>query len=143
MIRLDRLRHIVVIEDNPADLELIRRAFAQVNFEHLLIVERDGEEALEYLKRLEAGEPLPAAVLLDLRLPKVDGLEVLRHFKQHPLACRAPVIVFSASTAEEDVRRAYENGANSYIVKPDEAERFLEVATRISKYWHGVNVSPA
>lgn len=143
MIGLDRLRHILLVEDDPSDVELVRRAFAHANYEQLLLVVRDGEEALNYLRRLEAGETLPAAILLDLYLPKVGGLEVLRHFKQHPLACRVPVIVFSASAAAEDVQQAYENGANSYIVKPVDVDLFLEVVRQISTYWHGVNVSPS
>jgi CheY-like chemotaxis protein len=103
-------------------------------------VARDGEEALAYLDRWEAGEPLPICILLDLKMPKVSGLEVLRRLKGHPRFSTIPVIVLTTSTEDEDVNEAYRLGCNSYIVKPVEFENFMNVASNIEIYWCALNI---
>ena len=121
------------------DVDLTLRAFKRRRVTNVIEVARDGEEALAWLARWEAGEPWPAVILLDLKLPKVDGLEVLRHLKQHPTLCVIPVVVLTTSAESADVQAAYHLGANSYIVKPVEFEKFMDVAEKIDLYWTVVN----
>lgn len=132
-------RPILLVEDNPMDVDLTRRAFAKRNIANPLEVARDGEEALAWLPRWEAGEPLPVVILLDLKLPRVPGLEVLRQLKAHPLCARIPVVVLTTSREDADVDAAYALGVNSYIVKPVEFEKFIEVAAQIDLYWCVLN----
>jgi CheY-like chemotaxis protein len=143
MIAAEPLRRsILLIEDNPVDLDLTRRAFARSQLTNPLDVARDGAEALEWLGRWDAGEPLPLVVLLDLKLPKVDGLDVLRRYRAHPLACALPIVVLTSSSEDRDIARAYADGANSYIVKPVDFDKFLEVTSQIKLYWCLLNQPP-
>jgi CheY-like chemotaxis protein len=105
-------------------------------------VARDGEEALACIRRWEEGAPPPLIILLDLKLPKVDGLEVLRHLKGHHHYKAIPVIVLTTSSETRDIESAYTLGVNSYIVKPVDFSQFIEVAQQIEHYWTAVNVSP-
>ncbi len=132
-------RPILLVEDNPMDVDLTRRAFAKRNIANPLEVARDGEEALAWLPRWESGEPLPVVILLDLKLPRVPGLEVLRQLKAHPMFCRIPVVVLTTSREDDDVQTAYGLGVNSYIVKPVEFEKFIDVAAQIDLYWCVLN----
>jgi len=135
-------RPILLVEDNPMDVDLTRRAFAKRNIANPLEVARDGEEALNWLARWEAGEPLPVVILLDLKLPRVPGLDVLRKLKAHPTFNRIPVVVLTTSREDADVQTAYGLGVNSYIVKPVEFEKFIEVAAQIDLYWCVLNQNP-
>lgn len=130
---------VLLVEDNPMDVDLTLRAFARRKFTNPVHVARDGEEALAWIPRWEAGEPLPVAILLDLKMPKVDGLEVLRALKTHPAFRTIPVVVLTTSAEDSDVRAAYQLGANSYIVKPVDFEKFMEVAAQIDVYWRVLN----
>lgn len=121
------------------DVELTLRAFRKGKFLNRIEVARDGEEALGWLARWEAGEPTPAVILLDLNLPRVDGLEVLRQLKEHVEFRRIPVVMLTTSSEGQDMRRAYELGVNSYIVKPVDFDKFMEVAMHIEIYWTAVN----
>jgi CheY-like chemotaxis protein len=132
-------RPILLVEDNPMDVDLTRRAFARRHVVNALEVARDGEEALGWIARWESGEPLPVVILLDLKLPRVSGLEVLRRLKQHPRLARIPVVVLTTSREDADVAAAYALGVNSYIVKPVEFEKFVEVAAQIDLYWCVLN----
>jgi CheY-like chemotaxis protein len=102
-------------------------------------VARDGEEAVACFPRWESGEPLPVVVLLDLKLPKIDGLEVLRRLKAHPRFRTIPVVILTTSNEDRDVQTAYELGVNSYIVKPVDFDKFMEVAAQIEVYWGLLN----
>lgn len=133
---------ILLVEDNPVDLDLTLRAFKRKHLSNPILIARDGEEALDFLPRWEAGEPLPAVILLDLKLPKVDGLEVLRQLKEHPRFRRIPVVVLTSSAEDRDMDSAYALGVNSYIVKPVSFERFMEVAEHIELYWCVLNRKP-
>jgi len=117
------------------DVDLTRRAFAKRHIVNVLEVARDGEEALDWIARWEAGLPPPVVILLDLKLPRVSGLEVLRRLKAHPDFARIPVVVLTTSREDTDVAAAYALGVNSYIVKPVEFEKFIEVAAQIDLYW--------
>lgn len=132
-------RPILLVEDNPMDVDLTLRAFKRRRVTNTIHVARDGEEALAWLPRWESGEPWPAVILLDLKLPKVDGLEVLRQLKQHPTLCVIPVVVLTTSEESADVQAAYHLGVNSYIVKPVEFEKFMDVSEKIDLYWTVVN----
>ena len=132
-------RPILLVEDNPMDVDLTLRAFKRRRVSNTIHVARDGEEALAWLPRWDAGEPWPAVVLLDLKLPKVDGIEVLRQIKQHPRFCVIPVVVLTTSAESADVQAAYQLGANSYITKPVEFEKFMDISEQIDLYWTVVN----
>jgi len=132
-------RPILLVEDNPMDVDLTLRAFARRHIVNPLEVARDGEEAIGWIARWEQGHPLPVVVLLDLKLPRLSGLEVLRRFKAHPRFARLPVVVLTTSREDADVAAAYELGVNSYIVKPVEFEKFVEVAAQIDLYWCVLN----
>ncbi|HEV8642459.1 MAG TPA: response regulator [Methylomirabilota bacterium] len=134
---------ILLVEDNPADVELTLRAFKRRKLANAITVARDGEEALDYMHRrghFVNEAPLPGLILLDLRLPKVDGLDVLREIKSHPVYRNIPVVVLTTSAEDRDIKTSYELGAASYIVKPVEFEKFLEVVERIDLYWILTNV---
>lgn len=130
---------ILLVEDNPMDVDLAIRAFQRRRLTNPIEVARDGEEALAWLARWDAGEPTPAVILLDLKLPRVDGLEVLARLKAHPVYRSLPVVVLTTSAENQDVRRAYDLGVNSYIVKPVDFEKFVEVASQIEVYWTVLN----
>jgi CheY-like chemotaxis protein len=134
------IRPILLIEDNPMDIDLTRRAFSRRRLANPIEVAQDGEEAMAVIDRWESGEQaLPALVLLDLKLPKVDGLDVLARIKTHPKFKVITVVVLTTSGEDSDVKRAYQLGANSYIVKPVSFDKFLEVATQIELYWSLLN----
>lgn len=133
---------ILLVEDNPVDVDLTLRAFKRRKLANEVLVARDGEEALAWIPRWEAGEPQPAVILLDLKMPRVDGLTVLRELKTQPLTQKIPVVILTTSKEDRDVCRAYELGANSYIVKPVEFEKFIEVAQQIELYWCVFNEQP-
>ena len=135
-------RPILLVEDNPMDVDLTRRAFARGKLVNPIEVARDGEEALAWLPRWEAGDPLPIVILLDLKLPRVDGLEVLRRIKMHPVFRTIPVVVLTSSKEDNDMQTAYQLGANSYIVKPVDFEKFVEVVAQIEIYWSLLNEPP-
>ena len=124
------------------DLDLTVRAFQRRRIANPIEVARDGQEAIECIARWDAGAMTPALVLLDLKLPKVDGMEVLLQLKSHPLYRTIPVVVLTTSAVDRDVQTAYQNGANSYIVKPVNFEKFVEVAAQINLYWSVLNQLP-
>jgi hypothetical protein len=132
-------RPIWLIEDDPTEVDLAKRAFASLHLINPIRVFSDGEQAIEMIASWTPKEPLPAIVLLDLNLPKLDGLEVLRILKTHPELMVAPVIVLSSSSQDSDIQSAYMRGANSYILKPLDFEGFIEVADLIDQYWNVIN----
>lgn len=133
---------ILLVEDNPMDLDLALRAFERKQLSTPIQIARDGEEALAWLSRWEASKTTPILILLDLKLPKVDGLEVLRQLKQHERFRHIPVVVLTSSAEDQDINTAYALGANSYIVKPVSFERFMEVVEHIERYWCVLNRIP-
>lgn len=133
---------ILLVEDNPVDVDLTLRAFKRRKLANEVLVARDGEEALAWIPRWESGEERPAVILLDLKMPRVDGLTVLRELKSHPLLQSIPVVILTTSKEDKDVLAAYELGANSYIVKPVEFDKFMDVAQQIELYWCVFNEKP-
>lgn len=138
----DSNRPIFLVEDNPIDVDLTRRAFAKRKILNPILVACDGEDALDLIENWPPEDPLPVVVLLDLKLPKVGGLDVLRALKTHPEFLMIPVIVLTSSAEDSDIQTAYQRGANSYIVKPVDFEKFVEVAAQIDLYWNVINISP-
>ena len=135
-------RPILLVEDNLVDIDLTRQAFARCHVTNPVEVARDGIEALAYIPRWEAGEQLPVIILLDLKLPKIDGLEVLRQLKTHPRFNTLPVIVLTSSSQNRDMQQAYRLGANSYLVKPVNFEKFIDIVALIKLYWVQLNIPP-
>lgn len=135
-------RPILLVEDNPMDVDLTRRAFIRRELGHPIEVARDGEEALTFVSSRAGKQPLPLVILLDLKLPKVDGLEVLRQLKKHPMFHTIPIVVLSTSTEDNDIQIAYQEGANSYIVKPVDFDRFMQIIEQIQIYWCVLNTPP-
>ena len=137
---------ILLVEDNPDDEALTLRAFAKNNMGNRIVVVRDGAEALDWLFRrgthAERDEPDPQVVLLDLKLPKVDGLEVLRQLRADPKTKFLPVVILTSSKEESDLLRGYELRANSYIRKPVDFARFVEYVREIGMYWLVLNEPP-
>ncbi|MGE0098080.1 MAG: response regulator [Hydrogenophaga sp.] len=130
---------ILLVEDNPMDLDLTLRAFRKRQLANRIEVARDGEEALAWVPRWEAGEPWPAVILLDINLPRLTGLEVLHQLKRHPHLCRIPVVVLTSSREDSDLKTAYDLGVNAYIEKPVSFNKFLEVAEHIEQNWCVLN----
>lgn len=126
---------ILLVEDNPVDLDLTLRAFSSQKLSNPIEIARDGEEALAFIEKWEQGDPLPLVIMLDLKLPKVSGLEVLEVIKNHPVFKTIPVVILTTSTDSTDVQTAYNLGVNSYIVKPVDFSKFIEVAKQIELYW--------
>jgi two-component system response regulator len=138
---------IFLVEDNPDDVDLTRRAFRKSNVTNEVIVARNGQEALDYL--FAQGDQigtslnaLPEVVLLDLNLPKIDGLEVLRQIRAHERTRRLPVVVLTSSNEERDVLSSYDLGANSFIRKPIDYKQFAEAAGQLGRYWLVLNQPP-
>ena len=133
------IRPILLVEDRAADVDLTKRAFAKRKLLNPIDVARNGEEVFALVDRWEAGEPLPVCILLNLKMPKVNGLEVLRRLKSHRKFLTIPVIVLTTATADRDVEEAYKLGCNSHIVKPVEFDKFVDVASHLEVYWCAVN----
>ena len=139
---MEQARAILLVEDNDDDIVLTQRAFARNNIANPLVVARDGAEAIDLLTRDDGLETTPVLVLLDLKLPKLDGFEVLRRLRASPGTRYVPVVMLTSSRSEEDVVSAYDNGANSFIRKPVDFERFLEIVKEIGLYWLILNEVP-
>ncbi len=135
-------RPILIVEDNPMDLDLTQRAFARRKLVNPIQVARDGQEALDRIPGWDAGEMVPVVILLDLKLPKVSGLDVLRQLKTHPRYRTIPIVVLTTSSDDGDIRSAYNLGVNSYIVKPVNFDKFVDVAAQLDVYWNLINTSP-
>jgi len=129
----------LLVEDNPDDEALTIRAFAKNNITNPIVVAHDGVEALDYLfGNQEAGlaeSELPQVVLLDLKLPRLDGLDVLRRIRSHARTALLPVVILTSSREERDVIEGYRLGANSYVRKPVDFDKFIEAARQLGLYW--------
>ena len=138
-------RMILLVEDNPDDEALTRRALAKNNIQNAVLVAHDGAEALDYLLGTgpHAGRPIaPEVILLDLKLPKVDGLEVLRRIRADDRTRLLPVVILTSSREERDLISGYGLGANSYIRKPVDFQQFVEAVRQLGLYWLVLNEPP-
>ena len=137
---------ILLVEDNPRDEALTLRELKKCNIVNEVVVARDGVEAIDYLfgTGTYAGRDLaimPQLVLLDLKMPKIDGLQVLRRIRQEKLTKRLPVVIFTSSTEEDDLIRSYDLGANSYVRKPVDFDQFIEATRQLGLYWLLTNLN--
>jgi CheY-like chemotaxis protein len=138
---------VLLVEDNPQDLELALRALRNANISNRIHVARDGAEALEFIfcegphaaRNIADG---PKVILLDLKLPKIDGLEVLKRIKGDPRTTMIPVVVLTSSKEQSDIVESYHLGVNSYVVKPVNFERFAEAVQQLGLYWLLINQPP-
>lgn len=140
------LRHILLAEDNANDVELTVTALRDNHVVNEIVVTRDGAETLDYLFRRNryadrTGER-PALLLLDLKMPKVDGIEVLRQIKSHPVLKAIPIVVLTSSREEQDVVRSYDYGVNAYVVKPVDFHEFIEAVKGLGTFWAMINEPP-
>lgn len=138
---------ILLVEDNPADVEMALRALKKHNLTNLVKVVSDGAQALDYLFGVvayskEHNHPPPKVVFLDLKLPKVDGREVLRRMKADPKTRLIPVVVLTSSQEERDILESYKLGVNSYVVKPLDFDKFVEAVSQLGLYWVLLNQAP-
>jgi CheY-like chemotaxis protein len=140
------LKRILMADDSPRDTELALDALAQHNLANEVVAVRDGAEALDYLHRrgqfADRAAGQPAVVLLDLKMPKVDGIEVLRQMKSHPQLKLIPVVVLTGSREEQDLVNSYELGVNAYIVKPVGFQEFVEAVKQVGAFWAMFNEPP-
>lgn len=140
------LKPILLVEDNPNDLELTLIALEKSHLANEVVVVRDGAEALEYLECSGAfigrTPGNPAVILLDLKLPKVDGLEVLRHIRDSATLRSTPVVMLTSSREEQDVLRSYSLGVNAYVVKPVEFSEFVRAISDLGVFWAVLNEPP-
>jgi two-component system response regulator len=144
---MNRSGNILLVEDNPYDVELTLRAFEQNKILNKLQVVRDGQEALDYLfaSGAHAGRDpknAPEVVLLDLKLPKIDGLEVLRRMRADERTRRLPVVVLTSSNEEKDIVSSYDLGANSFVRKPVDFTQFVHAVNQLGLYWLVLNETP-
>ena len=138
---------ILLVEDNPSDIDLTKRALEKAHIMNDLVVAENGEEALDYL--FGTGRfadrnirQLPAMVLMDIKLPGLNGIEVLKCIRENPITHRQPVIILTSSKEENDIKSSYNLGVNSYIHKPVDFYRFAEVIQHLGQYWLALNETP-
>lgn len=141
------LRKILLVEDNLHDIELTLEALSERNLANRVVVVNDGVEAIEYLLcegGFQARKPEnPAVILLDIKMPRMDGIEVLQRIKSHPNLKSIPVVMLTSSREEPDLKHCYDLGVNAYVVKPVNFKDFLEVAKNVGIFWAVINELPA
>lgn len=136
---------ILVVEDDPLNVELFQLALDNYNFVNQIDVVEDGEQALDYLLGQEGNppsRPLPRLVLLDLRLPKINGIQVLQALRNHPRTRNLVVVVMTGSLEDSDLNACYDLGVNSYVVKPLDFQQFIDLARQVGVYWMLINKPP-
>jgi len=140
------LRSLLLVEDNPNDVELTLAALKEANLANEVVVTNDGEQALNFLFRrgryAGRAERQPAVILLDLKMPKVDGHEVLRQIRADPELRLIPVVMLTSSREEKDLFESYDKGANSYVVKPVDFEEFITAISKLGVFWALLNEPP-
>jgi len=143
---MSEIKSILLVEDNPNDVEMTLSALNEHHLANAVVVTRDGEEALDYLHRrgrFRGREPgNPVVMLLDLKMPKVDGLEVLRVVKSDPGLKTIPIVMLTSSREERDLVRSYELGTNAYVVKPVDFKEFMEAVRQLGAFWAVHNEPP-
>ena len=132
-------KKILLIEDNVDDIDLTLRAFRKNHYNNIIDIAHDGVEALEYINNINCNQiyenTIPALILLDIKLPKIDGLEVLKSLRSDKLTKLTPIVMLTSSNEEIDLKKSYEFGANSYILKPIDFNSFVEVVNCLGLYW--------
>jgi CheY-like chemotaxis protein len=139
------IKKILIADDSPKDVELTIAALAENNLANEVIVAEDGEEALDYLYKrgkFASVEGTPAVILLDIKMPKMNGIEVLKHIRSDPKFKLIPVIMVTSSREERDLVESYKLGANSYVVKPVDITQFIDAIKVLGQYWAVINQPP-
>ena len=140
------IRSILLAEDSPADAEMSIDALREAHLANPIVHVHDGIEALDYLlmrgKYANRPEGMPAVLLLDIKMPRMDGLEVLRELRQHPHLRRLPVVVLTSSREESDLARSWDLGVNAYVVKPVDSEQFFHAVRTLGQFWAVLNETP-
>jgi len=143
---MEELRTILLAEDNPKDVELTIEALSEHNLANQVIVVKDGVEAMEFLRRegkFKLRKPgLPAVLLLDIKMPRMDGIEVLRNVRGDPALKLLPVVILTSSREEQDLIKSYELGVNAYVVKPVDFKDFIQAVKEIGVFWAVINEVP-
>jgi CheY-like chemotaxis protein len=143
---MPNISSILLVEDNPNDIKLTLTALRSAHLANDVVVKNDGEEALRYLKEssrsTDRGALLPAVVILDLKMPKMDGHEVLREIRADPGLRLIPVVVLTSSREERDLLKSYDEGANAYVVKPVDFEEFIAAINKLGVFWAVLNEPP-
>ncbi len=139
---MTRPLRILVAEDEPGDLVLLKRAFALSGFKPVVNYASDGQAVTEFLESAAVTDALPTVLLLDLKMPRVDGFQVLKWLRERPAMRKILVVVFSNSEDPSDMQRVYELGADGYMVKPHEAAQFIDVLHDMQKHWLRLNATP-
>ncbi|BCM24701.1 response regulator [Methyloradius palustris] len=142
-----QLVHILLAEDSETDAEMTMRALRKINLKNEIVWVRDGQAALDYVfhegEFVDRPKRVPKLILLDLKMPKVDGIEVLQKLKSTASTRQIPVVMLTSSAEEQDIVRSYELGVNSYLVKPVEFDRFVEEVSKVGCYWGILNKIPS
>jgi CheY-like chemotaxis protein len=139
------LRPILLVEDNANDVELVLSALKKNNFANEVVIARDGAEALDYLYgrgKFQSPPVLPIVMLLDLKMPRVDGLEVLQQIKSDPALKSIPVVMLTSSREEADLVKSYQSGVNAYVVKPVGFQQFVDAIKQTGMFWAVINEPP-
>ncbi len=143
---MNHTKHILFVDDSARDTKLALTAFKEYKLANPVVTLEDGEEALDYLYRrgpfADRGDEQPAFVLLDLKMPKVDGMEVLRQIKSDPVLKVMPVVMMTASREEQDLVKSYQLGVNGFVVKPVSFQEFVEAIKRVGGFWAALNEPP-
>lgn len=147
MTKVERIVKILLVEDNPDDIEITKRALKEAKVVNKLWITRDGQDALDFLfhkgqYKDRDSSPRPGLILLDINLPKVNGLDVLKKIKEDNELKAIPVVILTVSKRDEDIIRAYDSGCNSFIQKPVEFDKFVQVVKQIELYWGLLNIFP-
>lgn len=139
------VKRILIVDDSPKDVELTIAALAEKNLANEVVVAEDGEEALDYLYKrgkFSNDKGNPAIILLDIKMPKLNGIEVLRHIRSNPKFRFIPVIMVTSSHEEKDLVESYKLGANSFVVKPVDIVQFIDAIKSLGQYWAVINQTP-
>ena len=143
---MSAIRTILLAEDSPADAEMAIDALRDANLANPIVHVEDGVEALDYLlqRGAHAGreDGLPAVLLLDIKMPRMDGLEVLKHIRSHDKLKKLPVVILSSSREESDLARSWDLGVNAYVVKPVDVDQFFDAVRTLGRFWAVLNESP-
>ena len=144
---MSAIRTILLAEDSPADAEMAIDALRDANLANPIVHVEDGVEALDYLlqRGAHAGreDGLPAVLLLDIKMPRMDGLEVLKHIRSHDKLKKLPVVILSSSREESDLARSWDLGVNAYVVKPVDVDQFFKAVKLLGTFWAVINEAPA
>ena len=142
MIANQKIPSVLLVDDNQVDVDLTLMAFSRIKFLNPVQIARDGAETLDIMRTWKRIADMPHLILLDIKLPKISGLEVLKELKSFDKTSHIPVVMLTSSTNDADIKTAYQLGANSYIIKPVDFDKFISLTSILCEYWINLNVKP-